>query len=127
MVSMRTFSTLCSKIRSRNTVSSRTRFHVFFFSVDNRRVYKIVCAKNVTRKKVFLILCLKKNKLISLLKACCFGTSKSPVIPFLMCRVMSMGLPHHALNRPTPATFQNNFAVIITNGTSHESSFHIVL
>ena len=111
---------------------------IFYAMFENS--YLQISAENVTRKKVFLIfLFQKKVDLLPLSKACCFEifqvsshprfdvqSNSSPTLCSKL-HIISMGLPHHALNRPTPATFQTTSLLHVTNGPKKESSLHIVL
>ena len=84
-------------------------------------MYLQISTENVTRKKIFLIFLFQKIDLLPLSKACCFGilqvsrhsvfdvqSNSSPTLCSKL-QIISMDLPHHASNRPTPAKFENNF------------------
>ena len=106
------------------------------FNVDKQRcVYKLAL-KMQLKRKFSLFFCSKKIDLLPLSKACCFEilqvsshsffdvhSNSSPTLCSKL-QIMSMGVPHHGLNSwSTPAAFENNFAVNITNGTSNEPFF----
>ena len=127
MVSTGIFSVLVRKFEAGY---SQLSVHGFRLMLTNKNdVFTLISAENVTRKKVSLIFLFRQSRCITSVEGrrVALESSKSPVIPFLISRVihlqlccsklqiMSLGLPHMIV--PT-ATFENNF---ITNGTSNDT------